>query len=485
MTKKLPITVARGDGIGPEIMDVVLNILTAAGANLEYEHIVVGEKSYLSGSTSGISAEAWEIIKRNRIFLKAPITTPQGGGYKSLNVTIRKSLKQFANVRPCRSYAPCVKTHFPKLDTVIVRENEEDLYAGIEYRQTNNAYHAVKLLTRTGTERIIRHAFEYAVLNNRKKVTCMTKDNIMKICDGMFHEMFNGIAKEYPQIENEHYIIDIGTARIAHKPEIFDVIVTENLYGDIISDVVAEVSGSVGLAGSGNIGQKYSMFEAIHGSAPTIAGQNKANPTGLLNGAIMMLKHVGQGSIAAKIENSLLYTLESGVVTYDIFQEGISVKKVGTKEFGDEIIKNIGKIPAKFAVAKYQDFEFDNNGGSDYDDVSNPSEFFGSAKKKLVGADVFVHAACTNSDIAQKLKKLNCKLQLSTIASRGLTVYPVNTDSKTVSDHWVCRFVADDITNSDILQLLNEINAIGVDFIKTESLYEFDGIRSYSLGQGE
>jgi len=284
-----PITVAYGDGIGPEIMEATLHVLKEAGADISIETIEVGEKIYLQGATSGLLPSAWETLRRNKVLLKAPITTPQGKGYKSLNVTMRKALGLYANIRPTQAYHPFVKTNHPKMDLVIVRENEEDLYAGIEYHQSHDVFESVKLITKSGTERIVRYAFEYAVQNNRKKITCMSKDNIMKISDGMFHNTFETIAKEYPQIEIDHYIIDIGAARIASRPEIFDVIVTENLYGDIISDIAADVSGSVGLAGSSNIGEDFAMFEAIHGSAPDIAGKNIANPSGILQSAALIV----------------------------------------------------------------------------------------------------------------------------------------------------------------------------------------------------
>ncbi len=287
------ITIARGDGIGPEIMEATLRILDAAGAKLNYQEIEIGEKVYLSGESSGIAQTGWDSLRATKVFLKAPITTPQGGGFKSLNVTIRKGLGLYANVRPCKAYAPFVKTHHPKMDLVIVRENEEDLYAGIEHRQSDEVYQCLKLVSRPGCEKIVRYAFEYARANGRRKVTCLTKDNIMKLTDGLFRKVFHEIGAEYPEIAQDHMIIDIGAARVATRPEAFDVIVTPNLYGDIVSDIAAEVAGSVGLAGSANIGSHGAMFEAIHGSAPDIAGKDVANPSGLLQSAVMMLVHVG------------------------------------------------------------------------------------------------------------------------------------------------------------------------------------------------
>jgi len=346
------ITVAEGDGIGPEIMKATLSILNAAGAKLEIDHIDVGKKVYLAGNTSGISKESWIKILESKVFLKAPITTPQGGGYKSLNVTTRKTLGLFANVRPNLSFYPFVETKYPQLDIVIIRENEEDLYAGIEHQQTDEVVQCLKLISRPGCEKIIRYAFEYARVNQRKKVTCFTKDNIMKQTDGLFHSIFDEIAPEYPDIESEHWIIDIGAAKMADTPEAFDVIVTLNLYGDIISDISAQLSGSVGLAGSANVGEEYAMFEAIHGSAPRRAGQDLANPSGLLNGAIMMLRHLGQHDVADRIYNAWLKTLEDGVHTYDIFREGNSTKKVGTNEFAEAVISRLGQTPSQLKVAR-------------------------------------------------------------------------------------------------------------------------------------
>src|SRR5216684_1873970 len=261
----VPITVAYGDGIGPEIMEATLHILKEAGAKLDIEKIDIGEKVYMAGNSSGIEPSSWDSLRHTKVFLKAPITTPQGGGFKSLNVTVRKTLGLYANVRPCVSYHPFIDTKHPNMDVVIVRENEEDLYAGIEHQMTPEVTSCIKLISRPGTEKIVRYAFEYARRHNRKKVTCFTKDNIMKLTDGLFHKVFNEIAAQYPEIENENWIVDIGAAKLADTPGTFDVIVMPNLYGDILSDVAAQIAGSVGLAGSANIGESCAMFEAIHG----------------------------------------------------------------------------------------------------------------------------------------------------------------------------------------------------------------------------
>ncbi len=475
------ITVAKGDGIGPEIMDATLAIIQAAGARIEIDEIEVGEKVYLSGNTSGIARESWDIIRRNKVFLKAPITTPQGGGYKSLNVTTRKSLGLYANVRPCFTLHPFVQTKHPKMDVVIIRENEEDLYAGIEHQQTDEVVQCLKLISRPGCEKIVRYAFEYARQYGRKKVTCFSKDNIMKQTDGLFHQVFDEIAAEYPDLENEHWIVDIGAAKLADTPEIFDVIVMPNLYGDILSDVAAQIAGSVGLAGSSNIGAECAMFEAIHGSAPRRAGQNLANPSGLLQGAILMLTHIGQQDIAEKVQNAWLKTIEDGIHTYDVFVDGVSTEKVGTREFAEAVIARLGQTPVKLKPVRYAT-----------DVVMHLPEYRRkpAAKKDLVGVDIFVHWAGTDAtELAAKIQPLDgADVKLSMITNRGIKVYPDGFPETYCTDHWRCRFKPVDgaeITKHHIIQLMQTAENLGVDVIKTENLYAFDGRAAYSLGQGQ
>lgn len=484
MTKKSPITVAHGDGIGPEIMAATLKILEAAGAQLEIETIEIGEKVYKRGVMSGIEEKSWESLNRTKCFLKAPITTPQGGGFKSLNVTVRKSMALFANVRPCVSYHPYVRTTQPTMNMVIVRENEEDLYAGIEHQQTDNVVQCLKLISSTGSERIIRYAFEYARANHRKKVTCISKDNIMKMTDGLFHKIFDRVAKEYPELENNHMIVDIGAAKIAASPHIFDVVVTENLYGDIISDIAAEVSGSVGLCGSSNIGQHGAMFEAIHGSAPDIAGKGIANPSGLLNAAVMMLQHLGQTEVAEKIQNAWLKTIEDGIHTGDIFNPQISAKRANTEEFGAAVVERLGQKPKRFAPVTF--------GASDGKPLQLPEvKMPAPAAKKLEGVDIFLHWRDKGAvdQLANALKSLSNSLKLASIDSRGLLVWPDAKAKAELGDHWRCRFIAANdtspVTHEQIIHLLQSISKAGLDFIKTENLYSFDGTRGFTVAQGQ
>ena len=475
------ITVAKGDGIGPEIMDATLEILSASGANIEIDEIQVGEKVYLSGNTSGISNSAWDSIRQNKVFLKAPITTPQGGGYKSLNVSMRKALGLYANIRPCVSYHPYVKTNHPTMDLVIIRENEEDLYAGIEHQQTDEVIQCLKLISRPGSEKIIRYAFEYAKVYGRKKVTCFTKDNIMKQTDGLFHKIFDEIAAEYPEIENEHWIIDIGAAKVADHPDVFDVIVMPNLYGDVVSDIAAQITGSVGLGGSANIGETCAMFEAIHGSAPMIAGQGIANPSGLLQGAVMMLNHLGETESAEKIQNAWLKTLEDGIHTADIFKEGVSKTLANTKEFTQAVIANLGSMPSTLKGVSYKK-----------DAVFNLPKYVKKAtmNKELKGVDLFVHWNGTDAnELAAMLSPLDDEnIALSMITNRGIKVWPGGFEETFCTDHWRCRYkpiTTDKISNSDILRLMTLAIEHGIDIIKTENLYAFDGIDSFSLGQGQ
>jgi isocitrate dehydrogenase len=474
------ITVAKGDGIGPEIMDATLLILKAAGAQIEIEEIEIGEKVYLDGFSSGIKPEAWESLRRTKVFLKAPITTPQGGGFKSLNVTTRKMLGLYANVRPCVSYHPFVDTKHPVLDVVIVRENEEDLYAGIEHQQTDDVVQCLKLMSRPGCEKIVRYAFEYATQHNRRKVTCFTKDNIMKLTDGLFHKVFDEIAKEYPNLESEHWIIDIGAAKLADTPEVFDVIVTPNLYGDIISDITAQITGSVGLAGSANIGDHCAMFEAIHGSAPRRAGQDLANPSGLLLGAVQMLIHIDQPDVAESIHNAWLKTIEDGYHTYDIFKEGKSVKQVGTKEFAKQVIQRLGQKPLKLQSVSYKKRK------SAIDVQIKPSA---PAKKETIGVDVFLHYKGTPDQLGSALQGISDhKLKLDMITNRGVKVFPNGLPETFCTDHWRTRFLSRNnvpVTYQDIINLLTSVSNKNFDIIKTENLCTFDGKPGFSLGQGQ
>ena len=479
----VPITVAHGDGIGPEIMAASLHIIKEAGARIETEDIEIGEKVYLRGISAGIEPSAWESLRRTKVFFKAPITTPQGGGFKSLNVTTRKTLGLYANVRPCVSYHPYIETKHPGMDVVIVRENEEDLYAGIEHRQTDEVYQCLKLISRPGSEKIVRYAFEYARRNNRKKVTCFTKDNIMKFTDGLFHKVFDEIGAEYPEFEKEHWIVDIGAAKLADTPEAFDVLVMPNLYGDILSDVAAQIAGSVGLAGSANIGEHAAMFEAIHGSAPRRAGQNLANPSGLFHGGLLMLIHIGQPDVAELAHNAWLKTIEDGVHTYDIYKEGVSKQKVGTKEFAEAVVARLGKKPDKLKEASYSK--------APQQKASQSYAAKPRAEKQLIGVDVFLQWNDRNpTSFGKKLEQLGGGgLKLTSVSNRGVKVYPEGFEETFCTDHWRAGFMSEQangpVTHQQIVTLLDRLQKAGLDFIKIENLYTFDGQKGFVASQGE
>lgn len=476
---KTPITVAYGDGIGPEIMQATLRVLEAAGAHIAPEVIEIGEKVYLAGNSSGIGSSAWESLRRTRVFLKAPITTPQGSGYKSLNVSTRKALGLYANVRPCMAYAPFVPTRHPAMDVVIVRENEEDLYAGIEHRQTDEVYQCLKLITRPGCERIARYAFEYARRQGRKRVTCFVKDNIMKLTDGLFHRVFEEIGAEYPDIARDSMIVDIGAARLADTPERFDVIVMPNLYGDILSDVAAQIAGSVGMAGSANIGDQCAMFEAIHGSAPDIAGQDLANPSGLLNGAIQMLLHIGQAEVAERVHNAWLRTLEEGLHTADIYREGQSHQRLGTQAFADALIARLGKKPEVLKAVRY----------AEQAPLQLPRpERRAPLNKQLVGVDVFLQwREGSPEQLGPQLQALAAPaLPLQLITNRGVKVWPQGFPETFCVDHWRCRFSATAglLDFKEVLALQERLHTQGFDVVKTENLYTFDGSPGYAAVHG-
>jgi isocitrate dehydrogenase len=496
MSVERNITVAYGDGIGPEIMEATLSILTAAGARIHPEVIEVGEAAYKKGHTAGISNDSWESLRRTKVFLKAPVTTPQGKGFKSLNVTVRKTLGLYANVRPCVSYAPFVKTNHPALDVVIVRENEEDLYAGIEHRQTADVVQCLKLISRPGCERIARYAFEYARAHGRKKITCLSKDNIMKLTDGLFRSVFEEVGAEYPDVAHDHMIIDIGTARLANRPQDFDVVLAPNLYGDIVSDVVAEISGSVGLGASSNVGDFGAMFEAVHGSAPDIAGKDMANPSGLLLSAVEMLVHIGQADVAAKVHDAWARTLEDGIHTGDLFQEGLSTQRVGTKGFTAAIVARLGQKPQKIRSFEAKAAASKGGGQSSAAIAPQPLKARKAPEKSLVGVDVFVDVAGGKADdIAARIQAVqkSSGLELHMITNRGTRVWPDGHAETFTVDHWRCRFKPVGSTGSTLVStkfdavvvLLAGLNGAGLEPIKTENLYAFDGERGYSLGQGE
>mgnify|MGYP000865512975 CR=1 FL=1 len=329
------ITVFRGDGIGPELVDNVLKILKAANAPLEYEIYNVGEDEWKRNGAL-IPEEAYASFERTKVLLKSPITTPVGKGFRSLNVTLRGKYDLYANIRPVKSN-DAVKTPFKNVDIVIFRENTEGLYVGKEEQIDENTVHAIKIVTKNASERIIRDAFEYAKKNGRKKVTCVHKANILKMSDGMFLAIFREVAKDYPEVTLEHMLVDNSAMQLVKDPKQFDVILTENMFGDILSDEASMVTGSIGMLSSASLNEtKFGLYEPSHGSAPDIAGQDKANPIATILSAAMMLRFsLDMDKEADAVEAAVQKVLTEGYRTGDIMSEGC--KLVGTKEMGDLI----------------------------------------------------------------------------------------------------------------------------------------------------
>ncbi|MEZ0369934.1 MAG: NADP-dependent isocitrate dehydrogenase [Candidatus Sericytochromatia bacterium] len=478
MENKQVISVAHGDGIGPEIMDATLMVLKAAHARLDIQEVVIGQQAYEAGYKSGVTPKAWDAIRRTKVLLKSPVITPPDSRYKSPNVIIRKMLGMYANVRPCVSYHPFVPTRHPRMNVVIIRENEEDLYAGIEHRQTGEVTQCTKLITRPGCHRIVRYAFEYARSHYRKKVTCFTKDNIMKMTDGLFHKIFNAVAQEYPDIENEHWIVDIGTAKVADTPEQFDVLVAPNLYGDILNDMTAQLAGSIGMAGSANFGGECAMFETVHGAVPHRAGQDQANPSGMLMAGVMMLNHIGQPEVAEWVHNAWLKTLEDGIHTYDVHLSGDSFGQlVGTNRFAQEVIDRLGQEPQKLSPVRYH---------RDQPIFQIPPYKRPVVKKDLVGVDAFLFWEGSHvSGLVQQLEGLDqSRLKLKLITNRGVKVWPEGFPETFCTDHWRLRLLgesrASNISHADVIAVLAQLQALGLEFIKTELLFEFDGEKGFS-----
>ena len=476
MDNKQVISVAHGDGIGPEIMDATLKILKAANARLDFQEVVIGKGAYEAGYKSGVSPKAWDSIRRTKVLLKAPVITPPDSRYKSPNVIIRKMLGMYANVRPCVAYAPFIPTRHQGMNVVIIRENEEDLYAGIEHRQTGEVTQCTKLISRPGCHKIVRYAFEYARSHYRKKVTCFTKDNIMKMTDGLFHKTFTAVAQEYPDIESEHWIVDIGTAKVADTPESFDVLLAPNLYGDILNDMTAQLAGSIGMAGSANFGGECAMFETVHGAVPHRAGLDQANPSGMLMAAVMMLNHIGQPFVAEWIHNAWLKTIEDGINTYDIHRPDTTL--VGTSRFAQEVISRLGSEPEHLTPVRYQ---------GDRPIFQIPPYKRPVVKKELVGVDVFLHwegehvSGLIDQLGGEQLVPLaEGKLKMQMITNRGVKVWPDGFPETFCTDHWRLRLLGESVRHADVIAALDQLSQLGLEFIKTELLYEFDGEKGFS-----
>jgi isocitrate dehydrogenase len=480
MNGKRLVTVIPGDGVGPECVQATQRIIEAAGAAVCWEERHAGASVFKQGIASGVPTDTIESIRRTRVVLKGPLETPVGYGEKSANVTLRKLFETYANIRPVREL-PGVPTPYSGrgIDLVVVRENVEDLYAGIEHMQTPGVAQCLKLISRKGCEKIVRLAFELARAEGRKKVACATKSNIMKFTEGLLKRTFEEIAKEYPDLESWHVIIDNCAHQLVKRPEQFEVIVTTNMNGDIISDLTSALVGGLGFAPSANLGDEVAIFEAVHGSAPKYAGKNVINPTAVLQSGVMLLRHIGDFESASRIEQALLVTLEEGrvrtgdVVGYD--------RCASTTAFADAIIANLGRTPQHTPVRSYRPLALP---------ASKPPAALTPASRRVIGVDVFVESLLSADELGQSLERIaeGSPLRLKMISNRGTKVFPSMGAMTDCVDHWRCRFVlrdaAGELSDEQLLGLVSRI-AAQHRWMHLEKLQEFNGQEAFTKAQGE
>jgi isocitrate dehydrogenase len=483
----MKIAVAKGDGIGPEIMEAVIGIFNAAKLPLDYQYVDMGKWVFDKGFSNGMTPEAKETIEQLGILFKGPMETPKGKGVKSVNVTARKTWNTYANDRKFQTLSG-VDTVFSKaginIDLTIVRENIEDTYGGIEHKLTQDVAIARRYITRGGSEQVIRYAFEMAQKKGAKRITCGHKANIMKLTDGLFLEVFNEIAKGYPNLKADDIIVDDLCMKLVSHPELFDVIVLTNLQGDIVSDLCAGLVGGLGFAPSSNIGDHISIFEAVHGTAPDIAGKNIANPTSLLLSGLNMLRHLGMMEKAVMIENALLFTLESGVHTGDFGDK--SIASVNTTVFAQAIIDNFGKQPTQNPKPNLKDFDFVSTNRA----ISNNPMLLGSNKEshKIVGADFFIETTLQPNELAAiAMQQEKNELKLVTISNRGTQVWPTGSVFTNLVNQYLLRVETENatpLTQSDIIHLYSGL-AKNFQISSVEILNMWGDKKAYSLAQGQ
>lgn len=477
---KRKVTLIPGDGIGQECTDATRKIIDATGVQIEWEVRYAGESVFKQGIASGVPKETMDSIKETRLVLKGPLGTPVGYGEKSANVTLRKLYETYANIRPVREF-PGVTTPYSGrgIDLVIVRENVEDLYAGIEYMQTPGVAETLKLISRKGSEKIVRMAFEFARSEGRKKVHVASKSNIMKFSEGMMKRTLEDVAKEYPDIQSEHIIVDNCAHQLVKKPEQFDVICMTNMNGDILSDLTSALVGGLGFAPSANLGNEVAIFEAVHGSAPKYAGKNVINPTAVLLSGVAMLRYMGEFEAASKIENAVMVTLESGCITRDILGDA---KGVPTTKYAETVIANLGKKSSKWKVREYKPIKMPQ--------VKPVQDFVVAKTRKTVGVDVFVESADSPEKMGKAIEQAvsGLPLNLKMIDSRGTKVYPPTGAITDNTDAFRCRFfmkdAAAEMSDAQCFDLIGRV-AGKYKWTHIEKLHEFDGKPAYTKAQGE
>lgn len=478
---KKPVTFIPGDGVGPEVTAAARKVVDAAAAPIAWEEREAGSSVFKEGIASGVKPATIESIQKTRVVFKGPLETLVGHGEKSANVTLRKLFETYGNIRPVRSI-PGVKTAYTgrPVDLVIVRENAEDLYAGIEYRQTPTVSQALKLISVKGCEKVIRLAFELARAEGRKKVHAATKANILKLTEGLMKQVFEKVAKEYPDIQAEHILIDNCAHQLVKNPEPFDVIVTTNMNGDIISDLASGLIGGLGFAPSANLGNEIAIFEAVHGSAPKYAGKNVINPTGAILSAVLMLRHLHEFEIAERIEKAVFATLEQGKGTRDALGDEHSLS---TTAYTEAVISNLGKTPKSWKGRSYKPLQL----------AQTNRQFCHSRESgnlSVIGVDIFIESDSTAETLGESLGSLceGMPFALKLIANRGAVVYPAVGGVSDCVDHWQCRFMlqpaGSELSDALLFKLLNRISE-KYRWMHLEKLQQFDDALGFTKAQGE
>ena len=477
---RFPVTLIPGDGIGPEVVASARAVVEATGAPIDWQEAEAGAEVFRNGVASGVPQDTMDSIARTRVALKGPLETPVGFGEKSANVTLRKLYETYANVRPVREMPGVVTPYSGRgIDMVMVRENVEDLYAGIEYMQTPGVAQALKLISVKGSEKIARFAFEYARSEGRSSVACATKANIMKFTEGTLKRVFEAVAPDYPEIESWHVIVDNAAHQLVKRPEQYDVIVTTNMNGDILSDESSALIGGLGFAPSANIGNEISIFEAVHGSAPKYAGKDVINPTAVILTAVMMLRHLGEFDAAADVEHAVLVTLESGVLTRDIAGDEHAAS---TSAYTDAIISNLGRRPQSWQVRDYKPIRLPQ--------VGQRPDFVVPEERAVVGLDLFVESPLSPAELGASLMELtsDTNLSLKVISNRGRQVFPPTGAESDGVDHYACRFIIrenpGDLSDEAVFELLKRVSTRHR-WMHIEKLQEFDGELGFTRAQGE
>jgi isocitrate dehydrogenase len=482
MKQQYSVTLIPGDGIGPEVVQAARRVIDAAGVSIAWEEAHAGASMFRQGVASGVPKETIESIGRTRVALKGPLETPVGFGEKSANVTLRKLFETFANLRPIREF-PGVPTPYAGrgIDLVVVRENVEDLYAGIEHMQTAGVAQCLKLISRKGCEKIVNLAFQVALAEGRKSIHCATKANIMKFTEGLLKRTFEEIAPRFPELAAQHIVVDNCAHQLVKKPEQFEVIVTTNMNGDILSDLTSALVGGLGFAPSANLGHDVAIFEAVHGSAPKYAGRDLANPTALILSGVMMLRHLGEMEAAQRIENAVLYTLAEGkTVPRDVVGDA---RAAGTRAYTDAIIANLGRAPAGHVPREHRPLRLP-PAAPEAPPAAPPT-------RRVIGVDVFVETQWTANQLGGLLTKVGEQsgFKLKMISNRGTQVFPARGAETDCVDHWRCRFLQPepngDVPLQSLDRLLGGIQSVGLRWMHLEKLQEFDGKPAYTKAQGE